>query len=103
MLSDEKFAEKAIDFCLLQDTQAASYTIKEFYEKVKDIQVDKNGNIVYLYTNDKAQQDGFIAPALAKGYDVLNLDGPLDTHFAGFLEQRGGVEVARWSSRSGGR
>lgn len=93
MLSDEKFAEKAIDFCLLQDTQAASYTIKEFYEKVKDIQVDKNGNIVYLYTNDKAQQDGFIAPALAKGYDVLNLDGPLDTHFAGFLEQKGGEKV----------
>ncbi len=93
MLSDEKFAEKAIDFCLVTDTTDASYTIKEYYEKVKDIQVDKNGNIIYLYTNDKAQQDGFIAPALAKGYDVLNLDGPLDTHFAGFLEQKGGEKV----------
>jgi len=30
---------------------------------------------------------------LAKGYDVLNLDGPLDTHFAGFLEQKGGEKV----------
>lgn len=93
MLSDEKFAEKAIDICLLQDTSDNSYTIKEYYEKVKDIQVDKNGNIVYLYTNDKAQQDGFIAPALAKGYDVLNLDGQLDTHFTSFLEQKGGEKV----------
>ncbi|MVZ66832.1 molecular chaperone HtpG [Sphingobacterium sp. DK4209] len=93
MLSDEKFAEKAIDICLLQDTNENSYTIKEYYEKVKDIQVDKNGNIIYLYTNDKAQQDGFIAPALAKGYDVLNLDGQLDTHFTSFLEQKGGEKV----------
>src|SRR5690606_19804724 len=93
MLSDDKFAEKANDFCLLKTTEDTYFGIKEYYEKVKDIQVDKDGNIVYLYTNDKAQQDSFIAPALAKGYDVLNLNGPLDTHFAGFLEQKGGEKV----------
>jgi molecular chaperone HtpG len=93
MLSDEKFAEKANDFCLLKNTDAESYTLKEYYEKVKDIQVDKDGNIVYLYTNDPAQQDGFIGSVKAKGYDVLALDGPLDTHFTGYLEQKGGEKV----------
>ncbi|KGE16084.1 molecular chaperone HtpG [Sphingobacterium deserti] len=93
MLSDEKFAEKANDFCLLKNTDAESFTLKEYYEKVKDIQVDKDGNIVYLYTNDPAQQDGFIGSVKAKGYDVLALDGPLDTHFTGYLEQKGGDKV----------
>lgn len=93
MLSEEKFAEKANDFCLVKNTADENYTIKEYYEKVKDIQVDKDGNIVYLYTSDAAQQDGFIANAKAKGYDVLVLDGPLDTHFASYLEQKGGEKV----------
>lgn len=93
MLSDEKFAEKANDFCLLQNVNNEYYTFKEYYEKVKDIQVDKDGNIIYLYTQDKAQQDGYISAALAKGYDVLNFNGPLDTHFAGYVEQHGGEKV----------
>ena len=93
MLSDEKFAEKANDFCLLQNVNKEYYTFKEYYEKVKDIQVDKDGNIVYLYTQDKSLQDGYISAALAKGYDVLNFDGPLDTHFAGYVEQHGGEKI----------
>lgn len=93
MLSDEKFAEKANDFCLVKNTKNESFTIKEYYEKVKDIQVDKDGNIIYLYTHDAAQQDGFIQTALNKGYDVLTLDGPLDTHFAAYLEEKGGEKV----------
>ncbi|QQT25147.1 molecular chaperone HtpG [Sphingobacterium spiritivorum] len=93
MLSDEKFAEKAADFCLLKNTDNDHFTIKEYYEKVKDIQVDKDGNIVYLYTHDKAQQDSFISAAKQKGYDVLVMDGPLDTHFVSYLEQKGGEKV----------
>jgi len=93
MLSDEKFAEKANEFCLLTNTNKENYTIKEYYEKVKDIQVDKDGNIIYLYTHDAAQQDSFIATAKTKGYDVLVLDGPLDTHITSYLEQKGGEKV----------
>lgn len=93
MLSDEKFAEKANEFCLLTNTNKENYTIKEYYEKVKDIQVDKDGNIIYLYTHDSAQQDSFIATAKTKGYDVLVLDGPLDTHITSYLEQKGGDKV----------
>lgn len=93
MLSDEKFAEKANDFCLLKNTDGEYFTFKEYYEKVKDIQADKDQNIVYLYTHDTAQQDSFITTAKNKGYDVLILDGPLDTHIAGYLEQHGGEKV----------
>lgn len=93
MLSDDKFAEKANEFCLLKNTENEFFTIKEYYEKVKDIQVNKDGQIIYLYTNDKAQQDGYIAAIRAKGYDVLELDGPLDTHLTSYLEQKGGEKV----------
>ncbi|NQD70569.1 molecular chaperone HtpG [Sphingobacterium shayense] len=93
MLSDDKFAEKANDFCLVKNTLEESYTFKEYYEKVKDIQVDKDGNIVYLYTSDLSQQDGFISSIKTKGYDVLVLDGPLDTHFAAYIEQKGGEKI----------
>src|SRR5690606_21005316 len=75
------------------NTEGESYTLKEYYEKVKDIQVDKDGNIIYLYTNDASQQDSFISSVKAKGYDVLVLDGPLDTHFAAYVEQKGGEKI----------
>ncbi|MCI0921056.1 molecular chaperone HtpG [Sphingobacterium rhinopitheci] len=93
MLSDEKFAEKANDFCLVKNTKNESFTFKEYYEKVRDIQVDKDANVVYLYASDAAQQDGFIQTANNKGYDVLVLDGPLDTHFTSYLEQKGGEKI----------
>ena len=88
MLSDDKFAEKATDFCLLKNTADETYTIKEYAEKVKDIQHDKDGNVVYLYTNDVAQQDGYINTATDRGYDVLVFDSPIDSHFVAYLEQK---------------
>lgn len=88
MLTDDKFAEKANDFCLLKNVEDEYFTLKEYAEKVKDIQADKEGQVVYLYSNDPANQDSFISAAKAKGYDVLNFDSPLDNHFVGFLEQK---------------
>lgn len=93
MLSDDKFAEKANEFCLLKTTDGDSFTIKEYYEKVKDLQVDKDANVVYLYTSDAQQQDSFIQTAKRKGYEVLLLDGQLDTHFAAYVEQKGGEKL----------
>lgn len=90
MLSDDKFAEKANDFCLLKNTEEETYTLKEYAEKVKDIQQDKNGNVVYLYTHDAAQQDSYIATAKDRGYDVLVFDSPLDSHFVAYVEQKAG-------------
>ena len=88
MLSDDKFAEKAHEFCLVKNTENEVYTLKEYAEKVKDIQQDKDGNIVYLYTHDAAQQDSYVATAKEKGYDVLVFDSPIDSHFVGYLEQK---------------
>lgn len=88
MLSDDKFAEKAMDFCLLKNIDNDHFTIKEYAEKVKDIQKDKDGNIVYLYTQNIDQQDAYIASAKTKGYDVLVFDSPIDSHFVAFMEQK---------------
>ncbi len=88
MLSDDKFAEKANDFCLVKNTESEVFTLKEYAAKVKDIQQDKDGNVVYLYTHDAAQQDGYIATAKARGYDVLVFDSPIDSHFVAYLEQK---------------
>src|SRR5690606_10801747 len=88
MLSDDKFAEKANEYCLVKNTDNEIYTLKEYAEKVKDIQQDKDGNVVYLYTNDTAQQDGYITTAKDRGYDVLVMDSPIDSHFVAYIEQK---------------
>ncbi|HTN47313.1 MAG TPA: molecular chaperone HtpG [Flavipsychrobacter sp.] len=88
MITEEKFYEKAKDFALLTNTKSEFYTLEEYREKIKAIQTDKSENVVYLYSNDAAKQDSFIQAANRKDYDVLVLDGPLDTHFVGQLEQK---------------
>jgi len=89
MISDEKFDEKAKDFALLKNTKNEYSTLEEYKEKVKDIQTDKNGTLVYLYASDVMKQDSFIQSANRKGYDVLVMDGPLDTHFISHVERKG--------------
>jgi len=88
MVSEDKFADKANDFVLLQNIDKEFYTLKEYAEKVKDIQKDKNDTVIYLYATDSAKQDSFIAAAKHKGYDVLLLDSPIDGHFVNYLEQK---------------
>lgn len=88
MISDEKFYEKAKDFTLLTNTDKKNFTLEEYKEKVKANQTDKNGNIVYLYTNDPQKQDAFIQSAQKKGYDVLLMDTPIDGHFVSNIEHK---------------
>lgn len=88
MLTDEKFAEKATDFCLLKNTDKELFTLKEYSEKVKDIQKDKDDQVIYLYATDVDKQDSFVSAAKAKGYDVILFDSPIDNHFVGYLEQK---------------
>lgn len=88
MISEEKFYDKAKDFALVCNTKSELYTLPEYKEKVTALQTDKNGNVVYLYTNDAAKQDAFIQSANKKDYDVLVLDSPIDNHFINQLEQK---------------
>lgn len=88
MISDEKFYEKAKDFALLTNTEKKHFTLEEYKEKVKAVQTDKDGKIVYLYTVDPAKQDAFIQSAGKKNYDVLLMDTPIDSHFISNVEHK---------------
>ncbi|MCE2711356.1 MAG: molecular chaperone HtpG [Cryomorphaceae bacterium] len=87
MLSEEKFAEKAKTFSLLKNTDGSYFTIEEYKEKVAPLQTDKDNKVVFLYTNDAEEQFSFVKKAKERGYDVLNLNGPLIPHWIGKLEQ----------------
>ena len=88
MVSEEKFYDKAKDFALLTNTKKEHFTIEEYKEKVKDLQTDKNGQVVLIYSNDPAKQDSFIQSANKQDYDVLVMDSPIDNHFINSLEQK---------------
>lgn len=87
-ISEEKFYEKAKDFLLLTNTKKEHYTLDEYNEKVKALQTDKEGRVVYLYTNDAEKQDTFIQSAAKRSYDVLVMDSPIDSHFIQHLEMK---------------
>ena len=88
MLTEEKFYEKATKFCLFKNTDGKYYTFDEYKELIKANQTDKDGNLVYLYTTNIEEQYSFIQAAKDKGYDVLLMDGQLDTHFVNHLETK---------------
>jgi molecular chaperone HtpG len=88
MLSDEKFYERAEKFALLKSTDGKYFTFDEYKNLIKENQTDKNKNLVYLYSTNLDAQYSFIDIAKAKGYDVLQMDGQLDTHYVNHLEQK---------------
>lgn len=87
MLSEDKFAEKANGFTLLKNTDGAYFTIEEYKEKIKALQTDKDGKTIVLYTNNPEEQYSYVKNATERGYDILNLDGPLISHWLPKLEQ----------------
>ncbi len=88
MLTEEKFAERAMKFALLKNTDNKHFTFDEYKELISSNQTDKDGKLIYLYANDSEAQHVYIEAAKAKGYDVLLLDGQLDAHWVGQLEQK---------------
>ncbi|MDR1720745.1 MAG: molecular chaperone HtpG [Dysgonamonadaceae bacterium] len=88
MLSDEKFYEKAEKFVLLKNIDNKYFTLEEYKSLIKDNQTDKDDSLIYLYANDKVSQYSYIEAAKNKGYDVLLMDGQLDVHLLGKLEQK---------------
>ena len=86
MLTEQKFFDKAKDFYLYKNTNNEYYTFTEFTEKVKLSQKNKNGKTIVLYTNDSKEQHSFVKTATDKGYEVLELGGPLISHLISKLE-----------------
>ncbi|MDN5554201.1 molecular chaperone HtpG [Prevotella sp.] len=88
MLSQEDFYDRAKDFTLLKDVEGKYFTFEEYKTLIKDEQTDKDGYLVYLYANNMEEQYTYIEAAKNKGYNVLLLDGQLDTPIVSMLEQK---------------
>lgn len=87
-ISEEKFYEKAKEFLLFTNTDRQHFTLDEYREKVAPLQTDKDGRVVYLYTIDAERQHAYIQSAAKKGYDVLEMNSPIDNHFIHHLEMK---------------
>ena len=88
MLTDEKFAERAKTIFLFKNTEGKYFTYEEYENLIKANQTDKDNKVVFLYATDVKEQYTYIETAKGKGYDVLLMDGQLDTHFINHLEQK---------------
>ena len=95
LLTEADFYDRAKSFALLKDVDGKYFTYDEYNTLIKDNQTDKNGNIVYLYANDKEAEYTYIEAAKAKGYSVLLMEGQLDTPVINMLEQK--FEKSRFS------
>ena len=95
MLSDEKFCDRAMKFCLLKNTEGKYYGIEDYRKNIEEGQTDKDKKVVFLYATDTESQYTFIEAAKSKGYDVLLLDCQLDSHFVNLLETK--IENARFA------
>lgn len=99
LLSEPDFWDKASKFTLLKDSEGKYYTLDDYKALIKDNQTDKDGNLVYLYSSDPVGQYTYIQNATNKGYNVLVMDGQLDTALVGLLEQK--LEKSRFSRVDG--
>lgn len=88
MLTDDKFADKARDFFLVENEDHKFFTLTEYSDKVKDTQTDKDGNQVWLYANHEHGQHSFIEAAKKRAYDVLLFEHPIDNHIIQHLEMK---------------
>ena len=88
MLTEDKFYEKAETFNLYPSVDSKYYTFNELEEKIKDLQTDKDGNLIILYAQNKDEQYTYIESAKEKGYEVLLLDSPIIPHLIQKLESK---------------
>ena len=95
MLSDEKFCERAMKFCLLKNTDGKYFSIDDYKKAIESEQTDKDKKTVFLYATDAVAQYQYVEAAKKKGYDVLLMDCQLDAHFVNLLETK--IENSRFA------
>ncbi|HEX8545828.1 MAG TPA: molecular chaperone HtpG [Cytophagaceae bacterium] len=88
MISDDKFYEKAREFCLVKNVDNEYYNLDKYQEKIKPNQTDKSEGVVALYSSDPGKQDTFITSAKKRNYDVLVLNSLIDSHFINLIERK---------------
>lgn len=88
MLTENRFYDRANKFSLLKNIENKYFTFEEYKTLIEGNQKDKNDTLIYLYATDREEQYSFIEAAKDKGYDVLIMDGQLDVHWIGQLEQK---------------
>jgi molecular chaperone HtpG len=88
MITEEKFFEKVSKFALYKNTEGKYFTLEEYDKIIKENQTDKDKALIHLYTTDPVAQHTYISKAKEKGYDVIVLDGQLDTHLINTLESK---------------
>ena len=88
MLTDEKFYDKAKDFALYKNVDGKYFTFDEYKTLIEGEQTDKDGNLICLYAQNADEQHVYIEAAKSRGYDVLIMDGHLDSHWLGQAEQK---------------
>lgn len=88
MISETKFDEKAKDFALVKNLEGKFFTIDDYKKHIETNQTNKDKNVIALYTTDEKQQHGYIETAKKRSYDVIDLSGPIDSHFISHMEQK---------------
>ncbi len=88
MISDPKFYERAEKFVLLKNTDNKYFTLEEYEKHISTNQKNKDKHLIYLYATHLDEQFAYIEAAKERGYDVLLMDGMLDSHFVNTVEQK---------------
>ena len=88
MLTEDKFYDKAESFNLYPSVDEKYYTYQELEDKIKDLQTDKDGNLIVLYAQNREEQYTYIESAKEKGYEVLLLDSPIIPHLIQKVESK---------------
>jgi molecular chaperone HtpG len=88
IISEANFYDRAKKFLLFKDCDSKYHTMEEYETLIGPAQRDKDGNLIYLYASNYEEQYAYIQSAKERGYNVLLMDGVLDTHFINNLEQK---------------
>lgn len=86
MLTDENFFNKLKSIFLYKTIDNNFYTLDEYIDKIRYNQTNKEKKIIILYTIDKKKQYLYVDTAIQSGYNVLEINTPLISHFIQKIE-----------------
>ena len=89
MITDDKFLDKANKFNLFESAEGGRfYTLEEYRTETENLQKNKEGKLVVLYTTDPVQQNAFVKAAEQKEYKVVKLETLVDAAFINNMEMK---------------